>query len=100
MEKLYHQRTIRQRLRLLRAQCRSGRLTVKNIQNESKAQVAYIMTKNKELQRLYHNMNLLQVVDSINNRTFKLRKERDRLTERLNRLKDTCLESKVSEIVK
>lgn len=40
------------------------------------------------MQRLYQRMPIHQVVDNINQRTFVMRKERDRLECRLGQLKD------------
>lgn len=99
MEKTYHHRNLRQRLRTLRTECRNGRMAVKQLHYYGNTEVKQIMAKHKDLQRLYQNMSLTQVMDSANNRTFRLRRERDRLRERLERLKSSCLEGKVSVIL-
>lgn len=95
MEKAYHHRNLRQRMRSLRTQCRNARMTVNHWHNYGNTEVRQIMSKHKNLQRLYQNLSLTQVLDSVNDRTFRLRKERDRLRERKDRLSHSCLEIKV-----
>nr|AAX33647.1 Dbuz\CG14609a-PA [Drosophila buzzatii] len=77
----------------LKLQCRDGRVKLQNILvGESGHTIHNLLDNHKDMQRLYQRMPIDQVVDNINQRTFVMRKERDRLECRLGQLKKTYKE--------
>ncbi|KAI9579799.1 hypothetical protein GQX74_000587 [Glossina fuscipes] len=84
-----YRKTLKKSARRLRIQCRDGRSLLQNVMNgDNIAAIRNVLINHKDMQRLYQKMNVFQVVDNINQRTFVMRKERDRLNHRLARLKD------------
>ncbi|XP_030559434.1 uncharacterized protein LOC115761703 [Drosophila novamexicana] len=72
----------------LKTQCADGRIKLKNISSGNNAhKIRNFLIKHKEMQRLYQKMPIHLIADNINQRTFVLRKERDRLEDRLTGLK-------------
>ncbi|KAI9579802.1 uncharacterized protein LOC119639277 [Glossina fuscipes] len=88
LEKVSQRKRLFHHYRVLKRQIRNGRRKwVKMISEDDSLEVRNLLTGNKGMQRLYQTMSLNQIVDNINQRTFTLRKERDRLTARLENLK-------------
>ncbi|KAH8278655.1 hypothetical protein KR018_006638 [Drosophila ironensis] len=72
----------------LKLQCRDGRTKLQNILvNDNSHKIRNFLINHKDMQRLYQKMPIHLVVDNINQRTFVMRKERDRLEFRLSQLK-------------
>ncbi|XP_017874690.1 PREDICTED: uncharacterized protein LOC108621717 [Drosophila arizonae] len=72
----------------LKIQCRDGRVKLQNIRvGDCTHKIRNLLDRHKDMQRLYQRMPIDQVVDNINQRTFVMRKERDRLECRLGQLK-------------
>ncbi|BFF89572.1 uncharacterized protein DMAD_08305 [Drosophila madeirensis] len=72
----------------LKRQCRDGRTKLQNIlTNDNTHKIRNFLINHKDMQRLYQKMPIHLVVDNINQRTFVMRKERDRLEFRLDQLK-------------
>lgn len=72
----------------LKLQCRDGRTKLQNILvNDNTHKIRNFLINHKDMQRLYQKMPIHLVVDNINQRTFVMRKERDRLEFRLDQLK-------------
>ncbi|XP_001359747.1 uncharacterized protein [Drosophila pseudoobscura] len=72
----------------LKMQCRDGRTKLQNIlTNDNTHKIRNFLINHKDMQRLYQKMPIHLVVDNINQRTFVMRKERDRLEFRLDQLK-------------
>ncbi|XP_064550277.1 uncharacterized protein LOC135436568 [Drosophila montana] len=72
----------------LKTQCTDGRLKLKKISSGNNAhKIRNMLIKHRDMQRLYQNMPIHLIADNINQRTFVLRKERDRLEARLSVLK-------------
>lgn len=72
----------------LKIQCRDGRVKLQNIRvGDCTHKIRNLLDRHKDMQRLYQRMPVDQVVDNINQRTFVMRKERDRLECRLGQLK-------------
>ncbi|XP_030559272.1 uncharacterized protein LOC115761611 [Drosophila novamexicana] len=72
----------------LKLQCRLGRTKLLNIvTGDNTHNIRNLLIKHRDMQRLYQRMPIHLVVDNINQRTFVLRKERDRLECRLGQLK-------------
>ncbi|EDW96397.1 uncharacterized protein LOC6536075 [Drosophila yakuba] len=85
--KANRQRYFRENKRL-KLQCRDGRTKLQNILvNDNTHKIRNFLINHKPLQRLYQKMPIHLVVDNINQRTFVMRKERDRLEFRLEQLK-------------
>ncbi|XP_039489994.1 uncharacterized protein LOC120450850 [Drosophila santomea] len=85
--KANRQRYFRENKRL-KLQCRDGRTKLQNILvNDNTHKIRNFLINHKPLQRLYQKMPIHLVVDNINQRTFVMRKERDRLEFRLDQLK-------------
>ncbi|XP_032593173.1 uncharacterized protein LOC116805430 [Drosophila grimshawi] len=77
----------------LRNQCADGRTKLQKIsQGNNTHKIRNFLIRHKDMQRLYQKMPIHQVVDNINQRTFTMRKERDRLELRLDQLKHTYKE--------
>lgn len=88
LEKVSQRKRLFHHYRVLKRQIRNGRRKwVQMISEEDSSEVRNLLAGNKGMQRLYQTMSLNQIVDNINQRTFTLRKERDRLTARLENLK-------------
>ncbi|KAH8310265.1 hypothetical protein KR044_000324, partial [Drosophila immigrans] len=90
--KKYETKTNRQRYfresKRLKLQCRDGRAKLQNIlAGNNTHKIRNFLIKHRDMQRLYQRMPIHQVVDNINQRTFVLRKERDRLEFRLDQRK-------------
>ncbi|XP_017104560.2 uncharacterized protein [Drosophila bipectinata] len=74
--------------RRLNIQCRDGNLKLQNVLVGDNAQmIRNYLINHRDMQRLYQKMPIHLVVDNINQRTFVMRKERDRLEFRLSQLK-------------
>lgn len=74
--------------RNLRTQCRYGRYKLQKILHGNNVNaIRNYLINHKDMQRLYQKMPVQLVVENINQRTFILRKEQDRLSYRLNVLK-------------
>ncbi|EDW59505.1 uncharacterized protein [Drosophila virilis] len=72
----------------LKLQCRDGRSKLQKIlTGDNTHKIRNFLTNHRDMQRLYQRMPIHLVVDNINQRTFVLRKERDRLECRLVQLK-------------
>ncbi|EDV93398.1 uncharacterized protein LOC6564419 [Drosophila grimshawi] len=72
----------------LKLQCRDGRAKLQNILTGNNShRIRNFLINHKDMQRLYQRMPIHLVVDNINQRTFTMRKERDRLECRLGQLK-------------
>ncbi|KRF78910.1 uncharacterized protein Dvir_GJ10921, isoform C [Drosophila virilis] len=72
----------------LKAQCVDGRLKLQNISTGNNAhEIRNYLIKRTDMQRLYQRMPIDQILENINQRTFVMRKERDRLSNRLDQLK-------------
>ncbi|KAH8250062.1 hypothetical protein KR026_004468 [Drosophila bipectinata] len=85
--KANRQRYFRENKRL-KLQCRDGRTKLQNILvNDNTHKIRNFLINHKDMQRLYQKMPIHLVVDNINQRTFVMRKERDRLEFRLGQLK-------------
>ncbi|XP_055851175.1 uncharacterized protein LOC129915587 [Episyrphus balteatus] len=73
--------------RSLRQQCRDGRVKLQMaLHTTNSKKIRNYLMNYKDMQRLYHSMPIHMVEDNINQKTFVLRKERDRLKNRLNQL--------------
>ncbi|KAH8375055.1 uncharacterized protein LOC110188405 [Drosophila serrata] len=85
--KANRQRYFRENKRL-KLQCRDGRTKLQNVLvNDNTHKIRNFLINHKDMQRLYQKMPIHLVVDNINQRTFVMRKERDRLEFRLEQLK-------------
>lgn len=85
------------RYRELRNEVRDGRNNLNTIiYGSSKLKIRRIFENHKELLRLYIQLPVHQVLDSVLQRTFVLKKERDRLYYRLKGLKEVYLHNLVS----
>lgn len=94
--KANRQRYFRESKRL-KLQCRDGRVKLQNIlTGDNTHKIRNFLIKHRDMQRLYQRMPIHQVVDNINQRTFVLRKERDRLEFRLDQRKHEYRELLVS----
>ncbi|XP_034485649.1 ankyrin repeat domain-containing protein 26-like [Drosophila innubila] len=72
----------------LKMQCSDGRIKLQKISSGNNSHtIRNFLINHRDMQRLYQRMPIYQVVDNINQRTFILRKERDRLEFRLNQRK-------------
>ncbi|XP_032593175.1 uncharacterized protein LOC116805431 [Drosophila grimshawi] len=72
----------------LKLQCRDGRAKLQNILTDDNThRIRNFLINHKDMQRLYQRMPIHLVADNINQRTFTMRKERDRLECRLGQLK-------------
>uniref|UniRef100_A0A1A9V0F4 Uncharacterized protein n=1 Tax=Glossina austeni TaxID=7395 RepID=A0A1A9V0F4_GLOAU len=88
LEKVSQRKRLFHHYCVLKRQIRHGRRKwVQMIYDDDFMKVRNILAGNKAMQRLYRTMSLNQIVDNIDQRTFNLRKERDRLTARLENLK-------------
>ncbi|KAM8704413.1 hypothetical protein ACLKA7_008937 [Drosophila subpalustris] len=68
----------------LKTQCFDGRIKLQKISfGNNSHKIRNFLINHRDMQRLYQRMPIYQVVDNINQRTFILRKERDRLEFRL-----------------
>ncbi|XP_032593176.1 uncharacterized protein LOC6564420 [Drosophila grimshawi] len=68
--------------------CADGRIKLQKIsQGNNTHKIRNFLIRHKDMQRLYQKMPIHQVVDNINQRTFTMRKERDRLQCRLEQVK-------------
>lgn len=88
LESKAYRKQLYKSIRRLRTQCRIGRAKLQNVMTGNNiSAIRNFLINHKDMQRLYQKMNIHQVVDNINQRTFVMRKERDRLTHRLDILK-------------
>lgn len=72
----------------LKMQCFDGRLKLQKISSGNNShKIRNFLMNHRDMQRLYQRMPIHQIVDNINQRTFILRKERDRLEFRLDQRK-------------
>ncbi|XP_034485897.1 uncharacterized protein LOC117790529 isoform X2 [Drosophila innubila] len=90
--KRHETKTNRKRLleksRQLKMQCADGRIKLQKISTGNNAhKIRNFLINHRDMQRLYQKLPIHQVADNINQRTFVLRKERDRLIFRLEQLK-------------
>ncbi|XP_034116400.2 uncharacterized protein LOC117576005 [Drosophila albomicans] len=75
--------------RRLKTQCSDGRTKLQKISHGNNAhKIRNLLIKHRDMQRLYQRMPIHMVLDNINQRTFILRKERDRLEFRLEQRKN------------
>ncbi|XP_073819511.1 uncharacterized protein [Musca autumnalis] len=97
IEKQHHAQHVAKNVHNLRKQCHQGRqelLTIKKIQNRNI--IRNLLQENKEKQCLYQDMPVHQVLENIDQRTFVLRKEKDRLSERKKKLECKLKELKLN----
>lgn len=88
LENKAYRKQLHRSARNLRTQCRNGRTKLQNIlYGNNVVAIRNYLINHKDMQRLYQKMPVSMVVDNINQRTFVMRKERDRLTHRLEQLK-------------
>ncbi|KAM7361458.1 LOW QUALITY PROTEIN: uncharacterized protein ACRADG_012075 [Cochliomyia hominivorax] len=88
LENKAYRKQLHKSARNLRTQCRNGRTKLQNILNgDNVIAIRNYLINHKDMQRLYQKMPVSLVVDNINQRTFVMRKERDRLSHRLEKLK-------------
>ncbi|KAH8417086.1 hypothetical protein KR222_002897, partial [Zaprionus bogoriensis] len=73
----------------LKTMCIDGRLKLQKFSTGNNAinKIRSMLSNHRGMQRLYQSMPIHLVADNINQRTFVLRKERDRLICRLNQMK-------------
>lgn len=72
----------------LKAECFDGHIKLKNISSGNNLHtIRNYLNDHIDMQRLYRQMPIHLIVDNINQRTFVMRKERDRLEFRLGQLK-------------
>lgn len=72
----------------LKEECINGRLKLQKISVGNNAhEIRNMLNNHSSLQRLYQRMPIHLVADNINQSTFVMRKERDRLQARLEQLK-------------
>ncbi|XP_075146132.1 uncharacterized protein LOC142220741 [Haematobia irritans] len=72
----------------LRVLCHDGRNKLQNVlYGDNVIAIRNFLINHKDMQRLYQHMPVQMVVDNLDQRTFVLRKERDRLSSRLQQLK-------------
>ncbi|XP_034116398.1 uncharacterized protein LOC117576003 isoform X1 [Drosophila albomicans] len=77
-----------QHSRRLKMMCTDGRIKLQKISTGNNAhKIRNLLIKHRDMQRLYQKMPIHMVADNINQRTFVLRKERDRLLFRLEQMK-------------
>ncbi|XP_014097124.1 uveal autoantigen with coiled-coil domains and ankyrin repeats [Bactrocera oleae] len=94
-----HKRYIREN-RNLKRQCRDGRTKLSNVlYGDNTKKIRNFLINHKDMQRLYQKMPVELVVDNINQRTFVMRKERDRLKFRLDQLKNVYKEKLLERAV-
>ncbi|XP_054726180.1 uncharacterized protein LOC129236032 [Anastrepha obliqua] len=94
-----HKRYIREN-RNLKRQCRDGRTKLSNVlYADNTKKIRNFLINHKDMQRLYQKMPVELVVDNINQRTFVMRKERDRLKSRLDQLKNVYKEKLLERAV-
>ncbi|XP_037953758.1 uncharacterized protein LOC119683936 [Teleopsis dalmanni] len=87
MEKRNRWSAAAQKNRRLKNECRAGRANLQRAVNGNFNQIHNIFISHKDMQRLYKSMPEHLVAENINQRTFVLRKERDRLKYRCKNLK-------------
>ncbi|XP_023298673.2 uncharacterized protein LOC111681180 [Lucilia cuprina] len=88
LENKAYRKQLHKTARNLRTQCRNGRTKLQNILHGNNVlAIRNYLINHKDMQRLYQKMPVSLVVDNINQRTFVMRKERDRLEHRLQKLK-------------
>ncbi|TDG42786.1 hypothetical protein AWZ03_010798 [Drosophila navojoa] len=72
----------------LKAECFDGHIKLKNISSANNLHtIRNYLNDHIDMQRLYRQMPIHLIVDNINQRTFVMRKERDRLEFRLGQMK-------------
>lgn len=96
LEKKVQQKESFKTYHTLQKQCREGRNLLKLLTSGNPQKVRNILKDHRYMQRLYQKMPLEMVMENINQRTFVMRKERDRLESRLKQL-ETCYERKLLE---
>ena len=72
----------------LTKQCRDGRSVLNRLRAGGSQEVRNLLKDHRDMQRLYRNMPIHTVWENIDQRTFLLRKERDRLQYRLEKRKE------------
>nr|AAX33652.1 Dbuz\CG14609f-PA [Drosophila buzzatii] len=73
----------------VKTECADGRLKLQKITVGNNAhEIRNLLIMHRDMQRLYQKMPVYLVADNINQRTFVMRKERDRLDARLQQLKE------------
>ena len=88
LENRAYRKQLHKAARNLRIQCRNGRTKLhKILHGNNVTAIRNFLINHKDMQRLYQKMPVQLVVDNINQRTFVMRKEQDRLSYRLNVLK-------------
>ncbi|XP_061396986.1 uncharacterized protein LOC133332619 [Musca vetustissima] len=96
IEKHHQLQHIAKNVQHLRKQCRQGRqelLAIEKLKNRNI--IRNLLQDNKEQECLYQDMPVHQVVENIDQRTFVLRKEQDRLRDRKNKLEKQLKELKL-----
>lgn len=82
----------------LKSQCHDGRIKLHQIlRSNNTHKIQNFLINHRDMQRLYQRMPIHLVVDNINQRTFVMRKERDRLEFRLDQGKREYKDLLVSE---
>lgn len=78
---------LRKKSHRLRQECKDGKTKLKTALYDSNTkQLRNLLINHRDMQRLYQRMPSHLVVENIDQRTFVMKKERDRLRSRLNQL--------------
>uniref|UniRef100_A0A1I8M103 Uncharacterized protein n=1 Tax=Musca domestica TaxID=7370 RepID=A0A1I8M103_MUSDO len=97
IEKHHQLQHIARNLQNLRKQCRQGRQELQVVRKiKNRHTIRNLLQDNKEQQCLYQDMPIHEVVENIDQRTFVLRKEQDRLRDRKNKLERQLKELKLT----
>lgn len=86
--KAYTKRTTVKQVKELRYECREGRKTLNQSHHVNGDSIGHVFKDCKVAKRLYSKMPLDQIQLNLDQQTFTMRKERDRLKYRLSQLKE------------
>ncbi|XP_075146131.1 uncharacterized protein LOC142220740 [Haematobia irritans] len=96
IEKKHKTQNLQREYTNLRNQCREGRQILQGIQKTHNRQIIRnLLQENKGKQCLYQDMTTPEIIENLDQGTFVLRKERDRLTHRKSNLENTIKELKL-----
>lgn len=88
---------LRRKSQRLRQECKDGNTKLKTaLYDNNTKQLRNLLINHRDMQRLYQRMPSYLVVENIDQRTFVMKKERDRLRSRLNQLTSKYNEKLVS----